>query len=271
MKSVLRPLGAIVLAALFFFPVYVVVTGMLKPAGEIQSSPLGLPAPPTGANLRAVLGREDGLYWSALLNSVQITVLSVLVLVLLSAMLAHYLVRSTARWTKPAMLILLAGLMIPPAVILQPITQVLGAAGLMNSVAGVICANVAYYLPFGVFVFAGFVRTVPVEMEEAASIDGANRFTLFWQVVFPTLRPAAASVMIFLGVWVWNDFLSPLIILGPEAGTTVTVGVYRSVGEYSTNFGTLYAFSFLASLPVLLLFVALQKQFVAGLTAGAVK
>jgi len=77
--------------------------------------------------------------------------------------------------------------------------------------------------------------------------------------------------MIFLGVWVWNDFLTPLVVLGPESGTTVTVGVYRSVGEYSTNFGTLYAFSFLASLPVLLLFVALQKQFVAGLTAGSVK
>lgn len=267
----LRPIAAVALAALFFFPVYVVVTGMLKPIKDIQSSPLGLPTPPTGANLQAVLGREDGLYWSALINSVQITVLSVLALTLLSAMLAHYLVRSTARWTRPALLMLLAGLMIPPAVILQPVTQVLGAVGLMNSVVGVVCANVAYYLPFGVFVFSGFIGTVPVEMEEAASIDGASRFRLFWQVVFPTLRPAAASVMIFLGVWVWNDFLTPLIVLGPESGTTVTVGVYRSVGEYSTNFGTLYAFSFLASLPVLLFFVALQKQFVAGLTAGAVK
>lgn len=269
--EVVRPIGAIALAALFFFPIYVVITGMLKPAKDIQSSPLGLPTPPTGDNLSAVLDRSDGLYWSALLNSVQITVLSVVALTLLSAMLAHYLVRSKARWTKPALLMLLSGLMIPPAVILQPVTQVLGAVGLMNSVVGVVCSNVAYYLPFGVFVFSGFIGTVPVEIEEAASIDGASRFRMFWQVVFPTLRPAAASVMIFLGVWVWNDFLSPLVILGPEAGTTVTVGVYRSVGEYSTNFGTLYAFSFLASLPVLLFFVALQKQFVAGLTAGSVK
>ncbi|HET6297720.1 MAG TPA: carbohydrate ABC transporter permease [Kribbella sp.] len=269
--EVLRPIAAIALAAVFFFPIYIVVMGMLKPADKIQSSPLGLPLQPTGENLGAVLGRSDGLFWSALLNSVQITVLSVVLLTLLSAMLAHYLVRSHALWTKPAMLVLLAGLMIPPAVILQPVTQVLGAAGLMNSVVGVVASNVAYYLPFGVFVFSGFVGTVPVEIEEAASIDGASRFRLFWQVVFPIMRPAAASVMIFLGVWVWNDFLTPLIILGPEAGTTVTVGVYRSVGEYSTNFGTLYAFSFLASLPVLLFFVALQKQFVAGLTAGSVK
>lgn len=267
----IRRLGAVALAALFFSPVYVVVTGMLKPAAEIQSSPLGLPAPPTGTNLRAVLGRDDGLYWSALMNSVQITVLSVLLLTTLSAMLAHYLVRSGARWSRPVLLVLLAGLMIPPAVILQPVTQVLDLAGLMNTLPGVVLANVGYYLPFGVFVFSGFLRTVPVEIEEAASIDGAGRFRLFWQVVFPTLRPAAASVMIFLGVWVWNDFLSPLVILGPESGTTVTVGVYRSVGEYSTNFGTLYAFSFLASLPVLLAFAALQKQFVAGLTTGSVK
>ncbi|MFI7610374.1 carbohydrate ABC transporter permease [Nonomuraea terrae] len=269
--QVVRPVFAVALTALFFFPIYIVVTGMLKPADEIQSSPLGLPAPLTGENLEAVFGRADGLFWSSLVNSVQITVLSVLLLTLSSAMLAHYLVRSKARWTKPAMLMLLAGLMIPPAVILQPVTQVLDAVGLMNTLPGVVLSNVAYYLPFGVFVFAGFIGTVPVDIEEAAGIDGASRLRMFWQVVFPTLRPAAASVMIFLGVWVWNDFLSPLVILGPESGTTVTVGVYRSVGEYSTNFGTLYAFSFLASLPVLLFFVALQKQFVAGLTAGSVK
>jgi raffinose/stachyose/melibiose transport system permease protein len=268
---VIRRLGAVALAALFFSPVYIVVTGMLKPPSEIQSTPLGLPAPPTGENLRAVIGRDDGLYWNALMNSVQITVLSVLLLTVLSAMLAHYLVRSGARWSRPALLTLLAGLMIPPAVILQPVTQVLDLAGLMNTLPGVVLANVGYYLPFGVFVFSGFLRTVPVEIEEAASIDGAGRFRMFWQVVFPTLRPAAASVMIFLGVWVWNDFLSPLVILGPETGTTVTVGVYRSVGEYTANFGTLYAFSFLASLPVLLAFAALQKQFVAGLTTGSVK
>ncbi len=269
--EIVRPVLAIALTAVFFFPIYIVVTGLLKPPGEIQSSPLGLPAPPTSQNLAAVLGREDGLFWSALLNSVQITVLSVVLLTLSSAMLAHYLVRSKARWTKPALLLLLSGLMIPPAVILQPVTQVLDSAGLMNTLAGVVLANVAYYLPFGVFVFSGFIGTVPVDIEEAAAIDGASRLRMFWQVVFPALRPASASVMIFLGVWVWNDFLSPLVILGPESGTTVTVGVYRSVGEYSTNFGTLYAFSFLASLPVLLFFIALQKRFVAGLTAGSVK
>ncbi|WP_328988450.1 carbohydrate ABC transporter permease [Kribbella sp. NBC_01245] len=267
----LRPVGAVVGAALFFFPIYIVITGMLKPASQIQASPLGLPTAPTLENLRAVLGREDGLFWSSLLNSVQITVFSVVLLTLLSAMLAHYLVRSRASWTRPALLVLLAGLMIPPAVILQPVTQVLDLAGLMNTMGGVVLSNVAYYLPFGVFVFAGFIGTVPVDIEEAAAIDGASRLKVFWLVVFPMLRPASASVMIFLGVWVWNDFLNPLVILGPESGTTVTVGVYRSVGEYSTNFGTLYAFSFLASLPVLLFFVALQKQFVAGLTAGSVK
>jgi len=143
--EVLRPIAAIALAAVFFFPIYIVVMGMLKPADKIQSSPLGLPLQPTGENLGAVLGRSDGLFWSALLNSVQITVLSVVLLTLLSAMLAHYLVRSHALWTKPAMLVLLAGLMIPPAVILQPVTQVLGAAGLMNSVVGVVASNVAYY------------------------------------------------------------------------------------------------------------------------------
>ncbi|WP_347599540.1 carbohydrate ABC transporter permease [Acrocarpospora sp. B8E8] len=135
-------------------------------------------------------------------------------------------------------------------------TSVLKAFDLMATLQGLVLVNVGYYVPFGVLLFMGFVKGVPRELEEAAELDGASRFRVFWQVVFPLLRPASASVLIFLGVWIWNDFLTPLIVLGPDSGTTVTVGVYRAIGQYESDFGDLFAFMFLATLPILIFYAA---------------
>jgi raffinose/stachyose/melibiose transport system permease protein len=148
---------------------------------------------------------------------------------------------------------------------------VLRIAGLMTTLQGLVLFNVGYYVPFGVFVFSGFIRGVPVELEEAALLGGASRTQVFWRIVFPLLRPATASVMIFLGVWIWNDFIDPLIILGSNRGTTITTGIYRSIGQYQADLGSVFALMLLATLPVLIFYLALQKQFVKGLTGGATK
>jgi raffinose/stachyose/melibiose transport system permease protein len=266
-----RPFVAIALSAVFVVPLYYVLTNVFKPGDKIGSSPAALPIPPTLDNVRRILTRPDGLFWVSLMNSVVITVVSVLVLTVLSAMLGHYLARARARWVRWLTLLLLSGLMIPPQVILLPITQVLRAVHLMTTLQGLILFNVGYYVPFGVFVFAGFIRGIPVDLEEAAVVDGASRMQVFWRIVFPLLRPATASVLIFLGVWIWNDFIDPFIILGPSQGTTVTTGVYRSVGQYQVDLGGVFAIMFLASLPVLIFYLVLQKQFVKGLTGGATK
>ncbi len=267
----LRPLVATAVSMLFFVPLYVVCVNVIKQGDEISRRPAALPIPPTLDNLKAVLTRPDQLFWASLTNSIVVTVVSILVLTVLSAMLGHYLARSRSRWTRWLTLLLLCGLMIPPQVILMPVVQVLRLTHLMTTIQGLVLFNVGYYVPFGVFVFTGFVRTIPLELEESATIDGASRFQVFWRIVFPLLRPATASVLIFLGVWIWNDFLDPLIILGPGRGTTVTTGIYRSIGQYQANFGAMFALMFLATLPVLVFYLALQKHFVKGLTGGAVK
>ena len=267
----LRPVVALAVTTVFFVPLYLVLTNVFKPGDQISAAPAALPRPPTLDNIIAVLTRPDHLFWVSLTNSLVVTTVSVLVLVVLSAMLGHYVARNRSRWARALTLVLLAGLMIPPQVILIPITDVLRAGHLMATVQGLILFNVGYYLPFGMFVFAGFVRTIPVELEEAAIIDGASRAQVFWRVVFPLLRPASASVMIFLGVWIWNDFIDPLIILGPGRGTTVTTGVYRAIGQYQSDFGAVFALMFLATLPVLAFYLALQRHFVKGLTGGATK
>jgi raffinose/stachyose/melibiose transport system permease protein len=266
-----RAFLTLVVGTLFSVPLYVVVSNTFKNGPDIAPNPMAPPIPPTLSNLTAVMTRQDRLYWVSLTNSLVVTGLSVVLLVLLSAMLGHYLARSRSRWGRAATLVLLSGLMIPPQVILLPIVRVLRLLDLMSTLQGLILFNVGYYVPFGVFVFAGFVKTIPAELEESAAIDGAGPFRVFWRVVFPLLRPATASAVIFFFVWIWNDFLDPLIILGPSRGTTVTTGIYRAVGQYQVDFGQLFGLMFLASLPVLVLYLILQKQFVKGLTSGATK
>ncbi|WP_329565093.1 carbohydrate ABC transporter permease [Streptomyces sp. NBC_01361] len=266
-----RPVAALVVTAAFFLPLYLVLTNVFKPGKDIAGHPASLPWPPTLDNLRAALDRPDRLFWNGLINSVTITLFSIVVLTVVSALLGHYLCRSRGRLARLTLLVLLAGLMIPPQVILVPVTEVLRLTGTMTTLQGIVAFNVGYYVPFGVFVFSGFIRTVPLELEESAQLDGAGRWRTFWQVVFPLLRPATASVLIFLGVWIWNDFLNPLIILGPAGGTTVTVGVYRAIGEHQADYGQVFGLMFLAALPVLIFYLALQRHFVKGLTGGAVK
>ncbi|MEV6583395.1 carbohydrate ABC transporter permease [Streptomyces sp. NPDC051582] len=267
----LRPVLSLLCATLYSVPLYLVVANVFKPGEQISATPWTLPVRPTTANLRQVLGGPDHLFWTGLLNSVQITVVSMVAATVISAMLGYAIARSRHVAAKMLLFFLLAGLMVPGVVILNPLVQVLDSIGLMNTLPGLVLCNIGYYVPFGVFLFAGFVRTVPIELEEAAALDGAGRTYVFWRVVFPLLRPATASVLIFLGVWIWGDFLAPLIILGPESGTTVTVGVYRAVGMHSADYGQLFAFMLLASLPILILFLAFQRHFVKGLTTGASK
>ncbi|MEV4891270.1 carbohydrate ABC transporter permease [Nonomuraea sp. NPDC055795] len=267
-----RSLVTLAVTSVFFVPLYVALVNVVKPSALIPGAgAIALPIPPTLDNLSAVLTDPTNLFWASLANSVIVTTLSVIALTLLSAMLAHYLARTAGRWGRLVTVLLLCGLMIPPQVILVPITQVLRAFGLMTTVQGLVLFNVGYYIPFGVFVFTGFLKGIPADLEEAAAIDGAGRGQAFWRIVFPLLRPATASVLIFLSVWIWNDFLSPLIILGPGQGTTVTTGIYRSLGQYSFDYGGVFALMFLSTLPVLIFYLALQKQFVKGLTGGATK
>jgi raffinose/stachyose/melibiose transport system permease protein len=129
----------------------------------------------------------------------------------------------------------------------------------------------AYYLPFAVFVYAGFLRTVSRELDEAGAIDGASSFKVFWRIIFPLMRPATASVVVIVALWTWNDFLSPLIILGAAHGVTITTGIYLAIGAYSIDYGQEFGVMLLASLPVLALFLLLQRHFVSGLTAGGTK
>jgi raffinose/stachyose/melibiose transport system permease protein len=266
----LRSLSAVAVSALFAGPLYLALVNVFKPADAIRAHPLALPTSDfTTANI--VGAAKLSLVQSGLKTSLIITVGTLLIMVPLSAMVAYYISRWDTTAARLLLLFLLFGLMLPPQIVLIPTTVILRKLHLMFTYWGVILNFAAYYLPFGVFVFSGFLRSISRELDEAGAIDGASSLTVFWRIVFPLMRPATASVVVVTALWTWNDFLSPLIILGAAHGVTITTGIYLAIGTYGIDYGQEFGVMFLASLPVLVLFLFLQRHFVSGLTGGATK
>ena len=261
---------AVFATLLFVLPVYIALASAFKSQGQILSSPLGLPAPPTLDNLTTALDRRDNLVKAGVANSLVITVLSVGILIPLSSAVSFWLSQQRPRIKSLLLVVFALGLMVPPQTVLLPIVQLLRAIGLNNSYPGLILSNVGGgYLSFGVFVYVGFLRTVPRDLIEAARMDGASDVRVWWQIVLPLVRPATATVGIFLALWVWNDFLNPLFILGPRQGQTITTGIYVSLGTYSTDYGQLFGIMFLAATIPVVGYLLTQREFIRGLMAGA--
>ncbi|QNK55925.1 carbohydrate ABC transporter permease [Paenibacillus sp. PAMC21692] len=271
MKRYLRIIITLFVACLFFMPFYIAIVNMFKPLNEIKSNPMSLPFPFVWDNFISVLTKPGSTLLSSLWNSTVITSISVLLIVISSSMVSYYIARENTRFSNGLMIFLLFGLMIPPQIVLIPIVKVLQFFGIMHSMTGVIVFFIAYYVPFATFLYSGFTKTVPRELDEAAAIDGAGQIRIFWTIIFPLLAPVTASVLIFQSVFIWNDFLNPLIIMGPMRGTTITTGIYQAMGQFSTNWGEMFVLMFLASAPILVFYLFLQKHFIDGLTAGSIK
>ncbi|WP_334593653.1 carbohydrate ABC transporter permease [Salinibacterium sp. CAN_S4] len=269
--GIARVVIALVVSAIFAIPLYIALVNVFKTNDQILLAPTALPAPFTLDNLIAVATGPRSHFWRNLGNSLIIVLPSMAGTVVLGSTVGYYLGRATGAGARLLQAILLLGLMLPFQVLLLPLSIILRTIGLQGSYVGLILFNIAFYVPFAAFVYARFVKTVPFELEEAAALDGARPLRTFVQIVVPLLRPTTASVMIFVGVWIWNDFLNPLVILGPGDGATVTTGIYLAIGQYNTDFGTMFALTLLAALPILAFFFALQDRFVAGLASGATK
>ena len=266
-----RYLISIVAIAVYALPLYLAVINTFKQNEQIVEDPAGAPKPFTLANVSAVLTDPESDIVSTLLRTVAITSIVVVVVVFLGSMLGYYMARNDSPVTRALMLFLLLGLAVPSQVLLIPLTQTLRTLGLMGTFAGLVISDVGFFVPFAVLIFSRFMGSIPRELDESASIDGAGPLRTYFSIILPLTRPAAASVAIFLSVWVWNDFVTPLILLGPGTGTTIMAGLYRTLGQYTSDFGTTFAYLFVASLPVLIIFLALQRSFVSGLTSGATK
>jgi multiple sugar transport system permease protein/raffinose/stachyose/melibiose transport system permease protein len=273
---VLRRIGHLFIAWLvtlaFVLPIYIALSSAFKSQEQILANPLGLPAPFTFDNILKALQRPDNLVQGGLTNSILVTGLTVAILIPLASALSFYISERRPIIKAPLLAVFALGLMVPPQVVLQPIVLLLQAVGLQHSYAGLILSNVGGgYMSFAVFVYVGFLRTVPREVIEAARMDGASDLRIWWRVVLPLVRPATATVGIFLGLWVWNDFLNPLFILGPLQGQTITTGIYVALGGYSADYGQLFGIMFLAAIVPVIGYLVSQREFIHGLMSGASK
>jgi raffinose/stachyose/melibiose transport system permease protein len=265
-------IAAGLLTLAFVSPIYLTVVNAFKTQDQIIRNPSAPPLPPTIHNLTDALARTDRIVQIGLANSAVTVAASVLLIIPLGAAFSFWLTRRPARFRRIVLAGFAAGLMIPPAVVLLPTIRILTFLHLDHTYPGLILANVGGgYLSFAVFVYAGFLRSIPREIVEAAEMDGAGMLRTWWTIVMPLLRPATATVAIFLSLWIWNDFMNPQFILGPLRGQTITTGLYLSLGQYTTNYAQLFGVMFLAAILPVAGYLALQKQFVAGLSTGATK
>ena len=220
-------------------------------------------------NLRDVIRARDYIVITAFVNSTIITVFSVTGIVILAAMMAFVLQRRKNKWTTVINVVMLSGLIIPPAVV--PTIYVMQQLELFKTIHGLVLVEIAYGLAFSVLLFQAFISTIPRELDEAAVIDGAGPLTLFFRVVLPLLKPIVITVVVVQTVFVWNDFQSALYFLPGDENATVQLTLYNFQSQYNTSTNLLFMDILLITVPPLLLFMFFQKQIVAGITAGSVK
>jgi raffinose/stachyose/melibiose transport system permease protein len=264
---------ALLVILAFVSPIYLTIVNAFKSSAAINSSPGSLPLHPTLSNLSAALSQPSHVLQLGLRNSIIVVVCSVALLIPLGSALSFWISRKRTRMRRAILATLAAGLMIPPQITVLPIIHVLTRIGLDHSYPGLILSNLGGgYLSFAVFVYVGFLRSIPAEVIEAARMDGASSLRIWRKIIMPLVRPATATVGIFLSLWIWNDFLNPLLIIGPLTGQTVTVGLYDSVSnQVRPDYGLQFGFMFLAALIPVAAYLVVQKQFRAGLTAGSTR
>lgn len=207
----------------------------------------------------------------ALWNSVMVTVLSNAGVVLISSMAAYRIVRHPSRGNQALYKIFLSEMILPFQVVMIPLTIVLKKLGLINTTCGVVFAYLGMGVAMGVFTYCGFIKSIPRELEEAALMDGCSELRLFFHIVFPLLRPTTYTLVVINTFWFWNDFLLPLLVLSARELRTIPIAIDSLMGQYIMQWDLALPALMMAILPALAAFLFMQKNIVAGLTAGAVK
>ncbi|TCC31267.1 carbohydrate ABC transporter permease [Kribbella sindirgiensis] len=263
----------VVTSVLMLVPMYLLITSAFKSQQDILQHPFSLaPDQLTTEYLRKAATNPD----FNILKGYAVTILFVVSVNVLSVALAgpvsYVIARRSERRYRMLLLLFVAGTFIPSQVLVIPVVYTLKFLGLMGTIPGFVLFETTLTLPFSIFLYAGYILTIPASLDEAAAVDGAGKHRVFWSIVFPLMKPAVVTMVILNTFSVWNDFVNPQIILGPGSGLyTVTTGVYAAVSQYSTDYTVVFPTLLLAVAPLLVVFVLLQRHVISGLTAGATK
>jgi raffinose/stachyose/melibiose transport system permease protein len=258
-----------IVGAFILIPVLYAFLGGFKENSELSANPFGLPEKWVTANYTDVLG--SGSFWLQLWNSTFIAVATTVVTVALSALAGFVFARFAFRGRELFFTLFTAGLMFPFAVAILPIFVLLRALGLLDNPLGVILTQAAFGLPLTIIILRGFFRSIPGEIEEAATIDGCTPFGFFWRILLPMARPAIATVSVLAIVGSWNNFMLPLVVFSQETSWTLPLGIQQFQGQYASDTARILAYLVLAMVPALGFYAIAERHLVGGLTAGATK
>ncbi|MBQ2041144.1 MAG: carbohydrate ABC transporter permease [Lachnospiraceae bacterium] len=271
--GVLKIILLIILFIAFIFPFVLVIINVFKTKADITSDPLALVGAHgfTTANFPNAMNKMS--FWRSFANSACITIFSTIFTLLLAAMAAYVIVRNKWKACGALFGLMIASMVIPFQVLMIPLVSLYGGVlGVLNHRATLIFMHVGFSLSMATFMFHGAINTnVPIALEEAAKIDGCNRWQTFWKIVFPLLKPTIATVAIIDAMAFWNDYLLPSLVLAKKELYTIPIATQIFYGTYSTDIGLVMAALLLAMLPILILYIFLQRYIVEGVTSGAVK
>lgn len=280
MKRLLLEVVVALLSVVVFSPFLLVIFNSAKVSADIIISPLS-PPPNWGqmvTNITNVINNQNFSYWKSFSSSLIITVVTLTLLSLFSSMAAWVLVRNKTKWSGFIFMLFVSAMVIPFQVVMLPLLSTFRSVSdftginLLNSHKGIVFAYLGFGGSMSIFILHGFIKGIPYELEEAAWIDGCSPEGTFFRIIFPLLKPVHMTVLILNGIWIWNDYLLPSLMLGLNGRVkTLPIAVSSFVGSYVKQWDLILTAAFLAMIPIILLFIFAQKQIIQGMVEGAIK
>jgi raffinose/stachyose/melibiose transport system permease protein len=259
---------ALALAAVVLVPIGYVALGGFRTTGQIAADPVGLPHPWVHHNYTHVI--LSGTFWRELGNSAIVAAVATLLVVAVSSLAAYPLSRMEFRGREAIYTFFTFGLLFPVAVAALPLYLLLRQLGLLESLLGVALPEAAFGIPITMIIMRPFMRAIPLDLEDAAAMDGCGRFGFFWRVLLPLSRPALVTVILLSVITSWNNYILPLLVLSDPHNWTLPLGVAQYSSEHNSDTAGILAFTTLSMVPALLFFLAAQRRIVGGFS-GAVK
>ncbi len=261
---------AVALCLLFISPFYLVMTNSLKTQKGIFMDVTGLPTAQyfTLDNYRQAFVDLDFIH--SFMNSIMITGLSTVIIIVFSSMAAWVLVRSHTKMSSVLFFVFAAAMLVPFQSVMLPLIRVMGRMDLLNP-GGLIFMYLGFGSSLSIILYHGFIKNIPQELEEAALIDGCNPLQTFWLIVFPLLKPITVTVAILNTMWIWNDFLLPQLVINRPEWHTIPLRMFYFFGEYSKKWNLALAGLFIGMVPIIIFYFVAQKHIVKGVTQGSIK
>ena len=272
---------AVLIAAYTLFPFLLVVINTARPNNNIVANPISLEGASFAtlrANLSNVINNSNFVFWNAFGTSAIITIVSLALLAILGAMAAWVICRNKTKWSTAIYMTFIASMIIPFQVVMLPLISTFRDVGnfigisMLQSIPGIVFAYLGFGGAMTVFILTGFIKGIPYELEEAAAIDGCSPEGTFFRIIFPLLKPTVTTVTVLNGMWIWNDYLLPSLMLGQNGKVkTLPVAVQAFVGSYVKQWDLILTAALLAIIPMIVIFLIAQKQIINGMVEGAIK